>query len=135
MSNSNSNPITWTLGAIGSTICFVTSTVVSGVCLAGVTGAALYVTKPDEKSFDDFLKKEIRKEIPGPGIVGRTVGNAANKISDKIIDDVIICRIATVKLGPIKRKYVGILGTWFDVTSKYQKFHGSTNGTDTNILT
>lgn len=126
-----SNPISWTFGAIGSVVSFAVSTAFTGVCLAGIAGAALYKTKPDEKSLDDFIKKQIKKNIPGPGIIGNTLSDIANCVSNQTIDDMVVCRIATVRVGTNKRKYIGIFGSWFDITAKKYKFCVDPNGVTT----
>jgi len=114
--------ITGTLELVGSCVSFIVKTSFGIVCLAGVAGTVLYVTKPDEKTFDAYLKNEFKKN--NPGIVGKFAGTFVSHTSSTAFTDCIVVRFADVTLvDGSKEKFVGGLGTWRHIKSRNPTMH------------
>lgn len=90
-----------------------------GVFVTGASGAALYRTKPDEKSLENFIKGTIQREIPIQSFFGRLFGYGTVQSSTIMIEDCIVARYADVTYANgTKRYYIGALGRWFDITKR-----------------
>lgn len=101
---------------LGSCVGFLVKFVVGGACLVGTT---LYITKPDEKSFDEFLKNECRK--PSPDMLGKAYEIVIRNCSTPVFTDYIVAKTVDVYIFGSKRQYVGFLGTWFSPSPKTKK--------------
>lgn len=108
--------ISGTISVIGGCVSFVVKASFGLAFLGGAAGAALYVTKPDEKTFDSYLRNECKKSVPG--FAGKALGVVISNVSSTAFTDNILFRFADISLiDGSKQRYVGVLGTWFDCGS------------------
>jgi len=88
-----------------------------------ILGIVMYVTKPDEKSFYDYFKKEIQKDritIDPFNIINGTLSYIILQCSTVIFVDMIIFRSVKVSLPDNNNHglFIGAFGKWFHIPQK-----------------
>jgi len=101
-------------GLVGSVIKFGFWTVVT---VGTVGGAFLYMTKPDNKSFDKYMNSQIRQNTPPivSLVPNKVVNVAKSAITTTVVKDYVVVKVAEVTVvGDNKTNYyIGVVQNWF----------------------
>lgn len=78
-------------------------------------GTGLYLTKPNNASFNKYFKNELNKTTKYNGYLETIITMSLPYISNTEFNDLIFVNTATVSLGKGTALFIGILGNWFEI--------------------
>lgn len=93
--------------------------------ILGTTSAIGVITKPNEDSFEKYMKTQILEQANKQDnfrdtVIGHVLGSMATSILTVAYKDWIVCKTAEVSFDKDHAMFLGAFNGWYDVT-KYTK--------------